>query len=259
MRLHGLGLALLLMGIGATIGGAQDKAPAGLDRIELDRRIVKIVFDSASLGTEIFNKGNAEGCFRVYQATLMAVQLLLDHRLPLAKMVREKLERAKGMNPVEGSWLLRSALDDIQNEIAPNTRSDGYSKPETKGKTALWERLGSTPGVRKIAHVIVLNAIEDPKLGPKILQIDKKPDAKALEQNLFEYISSKTGGLFPYNGPNPKTAFAGMKITDDEFSAFGAIVEGALKRNDVAAEDIKEFMAILESIRKDVVEVRRKD
>jgi len=263
MRLRGMGLVLLVVGIGATIGRGDDKPPTppGLERLDLDRRIVKTVYDAASLGTEIFNKGNFEGCYRLYQGTLMAVQPLLDHRPKVAQSVKDKLDRAKSMNVVDGAFALRAALDDIQNDIAPitSTRIDSKdSKTEAKPKT-LWERLGNAGGVQKIAHTILQNSIEDPKLRPKLVRADKKLDAKAFEQSLVEYISSVTGGPLPYNGKNMKAAHAGMKITDDEFNAMAAIVEGALKSNIVDPADIKEFMTLLETTRKDIVEVKGKN
>jgi hemoglobin len=243
------------------MGRGDDKplSPPGLERMELDRRIVKAVFDSASLGTEIFNKGNFEGCYRLYQGTLMAVQPLLDQRPKLAQSVKDKLDRAKSMNAVDGAFALRGALDEIQNDIAPGTKTDlKDTKTEAKPKT-LWERLGSAGGVQKIARTILLNSIEDPKLRPKLVRADKKLDAKAFEQSLVEYISSVTGGTLPYNGKNMKAAHAGMKITDDEFNAMAAIVEGALKTNNVDPADIKEFMMLLETTRKDIVEVKSKN
>jgi hemoglobin len=260
MRLRGMGLVLLVMGIGATIGRGDDKplTPPGLERMELDRRIVKTVYDAASLGTEIFNKGNFEGCYRLYQGTLMAVQPLLDHRPKLAQSVKDKLDQAKAMNAVDGAFKLRAALDDIQNDIAPTTSTRIDSKTDVKPKT-LWDRLGGVVGVPKIAHTILLNAIEDPKLRPKLIRADKKLDAKSFEQSLIEYISSVTGGFLPYKGKDMKAAHAGMKITDDEFNALALIVEGALKTNNVDPADIKEFMAILETTRKDIVEVKSKN
>lgn len=263
MRLRGIGLVLLVMGIGATIGRGDDKplTPPALERIELDRRIVKTVYDAASLGTEIFNKGNFEGCYRLYQGTLMAVQPLLDQRPKLAQTVKDKLDQSKSMNAVDGAFKLRSALDDIQNDIAPttSTRIDSKdSKTEVKPKT-LWDRLGGPVGVPKMVKAILVLSLEDATLKPKLARADKKLDIKAFEQSLIEYISSVTGGPLKYTGKNMKAAHAGMKITDDEFNAMGAIVEKVLKSNNVDSADIQEFMAILESTRKDIVEVKSKN
>lgn len=260
MQVRAMCFVLLMSGIGASFGRAEDKplAPPGLERLELDRRIVKTVYDSSLLGTEIFNKGNFEGCFRLYQGTLMAVQPLLDHRMKLAQSVKDKLDRAKLMNAVDGAFTLRAALDEIQNEIAPTTKSDTNTKDSAKEKPKkLWDRLGGAVGVTRVVHTVLLNSIEDAKLRPKLVRADKKFDAKAFEQNMVEYISSITEGPLHYGGKDMKTVHAGMKITDDEFNEMASIVEAALKTNGVDATDIKEFMAIWETTRKDIVEVKK--
>ena len=148
MRARVLTVVLLVMGIGATNIHGQDKEkPPPLERADLDKLIVKSVYDAASLGTDIFNKGNHEGCYRLYQGTLMVVHpLLKDYRPKLSLSVREKLERSKAMNAVDGAFALRAALDEIQNEIAPG------AKGEVKKTGTLWERLGSIAEVcRKLS------------------------------------------------------------------------------------------------------------
>src|SRR5947207_3183918 len=184
MRARVLLAMLVLVGsVGLTRG--QDKP---LERPDLDKRIVGAVFETAVLGTDIFNKGNHEGCFRLYQGTLLAVQPLLDHRPKLAASVRSRLEKARTMKPAEGAFVLREALDEIQNEIAP-------AKADSK-KTSLWDRLGGEKEVRAVVHDLVLTAVEDKKVN--FFRDGKyKLDAKGmahLEQLIVETVSVATGG-----------------------------------------------------------------
>src|SRR6476620_59799 len=110
MARHILGALVLICMISA-ISRADDKP---LDRLELDRRIVKSVYETALLGTELFNnKGKPEECFRLYQGALLSLQPLLDHRPGLMRDVRDKLEKASGMKAVDGAFVLREALDEI--------------------------------------------------------------------------------------------------------------------------------------------------
>jgi hemoglobin len=105
----------------------------------------------------------------------------------------------------------------------------------------------------------VLAAIEDPKVN---LFRGKKPDQKAianLEQTLWEFISTATGGPPLYKGKDMKAAHAGMKITDDEFNALSAIAENTLNSSKADSADIKDFMAIWNKTRKDIVEVKIKN
>jgi hemoglobin len=255
MRARVLTVVLLVVGIRASSIHGEDKdKPPPLDRAELDKMIVKSVYDTASEGTKIFNNGNREGCYRLYQGTLMVIHpLLKDYRPKLSLSVREKLERSKAMNAVDGAFALRAALDEIQNEIAPG------AKGEVKKTGTLWERLGSTGGVSKALDQIIARAAEDSKVN---FLRGKKPDANTipnLKQNLLEFISENTGGPLKYKGKDMKTAHAGMKITNDEFNALAAIVKDVLEKNNVADADVKEFMGILETTRKDIVEVKTKD
>lgn len=233
-----LSTILLMVAVGATVR-ADDKP---IDRAELDKRIVKIVYESALYGTDIFNKGKYDQCFGLYQGTLMAVMPLLDHRVKLQASVQVKLDKAKTMKATEGAFVLREALDEIQNEIAPGAK-----------KTTLWDRLGGEANVRKMVQDFLLTAIEDKKAN--LTKDGKvKVDAKALEQALVEIISVNTGGPLKYAGKDVWPLHGGMKITPGEFDATLAAIETSLKKVKVAEADIKELMAILESARKLVVE-----
>ena len=60
-----------------------------LERFELDKRAARVAYETAKLGSELWAAGNFEGCFRLYQGSLLALQPMLDHRPKLAAMVRE--------------------------------------------------------------------------------------------------------------------------------------------------------------------------
>jgi hemoglobin len=237
-------IVLAMMVLAGSVGLTRaDEKP--LDRADLDKRIVLTVYDSAVLGTKLFNDDkNHEGCFRLYQGTLMAVQPLLDHRPKLQASVKTQLEKAKGMKAVEGATLLRVALDEIQKEIAPG---------KMEKTTTLWERLGGEAGVRKIVKDFMLVAIEDPKVNrPFGKKVDPKVIAH-LEQMLVEWIGEKSGGL-KYTGKSMKDAHKGMEITTAEFDAGGKIMEATLKKNKVSDEDIATIMKVFEAERGNIVE-----
>ena len=71
---------VLLLACGAMTRADQKQ----LDRNELDRRVVKVVYEAALLGTEVFNDKKHDECYRLYQGTLLAVLPMLDHRPKLA-------------------------------------------------------------------------------------------------------------------------------------------------------------------------------
>jgi hemoglobin len=238
MRARVLGGVLLAAAV-ATAARADD---APLERSDLDRRVVKVVYESALQGTEIYNKGNYEGCYRLYQGTLMALQPLLDHRPKLQASVLLRLQRAEGMKPTEGAFELRAALDEIQNEIAPSPK-----------KTPLWDRLGGEEKVRKAVHEFLMTTIENPKVN---LTRDKtvKVDLKKYEEALVQLISVNTGGPLKYTAEDLKKAHAGMKITAAEFDAYLADMEAAFKKVEVPDAEVKELIATLNLARSLIVE-----
>ena len=248
-------MAVLVFGGAVGLARADDKP---LDRADLDKRIVAVVYESAVLGTDIFNKGGYSECKHLYQGTLMAVIPLLDHRPKLQADAKQRLERARGMNrPTDAAFELRTALDEIQNAIAPPAKKEGKEPKDTKepkdGKKTLWDRLGGEAAVKMVVHDFALAALEDPKVnftrGGKY-----KVDAKALEQSLVDMISAVSGGPLKYTGKSMKDAHKDMGITDAEFDALAGHLVASLKKFKVPQTEIDELVKIVASTRGDIVE-----
>lgn len=254
MRARILAAAALVLAV-TGLARAEDRP---VDRTEVDRRVVKVVYETAVMGTEMFNKGNHEGCFRLYQGTLLGVQPMLDHRPKLAASVKEKLDKARGMKAPEGAFELRAALDEVQHEIAPGAKTDAKVDPKVDPKktATLWDRLGGEPGVKKVVDDLFALAIEDKDVN--LLRDGKvKLDAKGVANfklKLVEMISETTGGPLKYSGKEMGVAHAGMKITEKEFDAFGKVLVDVLKKNKVAQADIDDLMKIIVATKKFIVE-----
>jgi len=236
---------LVLFGAG-NLARAQDKP---LERADLDKRIVGVVYETAVLGTDIFNRGDHGGCFRLYQGALMGLAPMLDHRPKLQGTVKSRLERASKLKPADAAFELRTALDEIQTEIAP-------PKDKKPAATTLWERLGGEKSVKVVVHDFVLAAAEDKKVNftrDGKFKLDDK-GIQHLEKMLVELISEVTGGPLKYSGKSMKEVHKGMGITDAEFDALGAVLVTTLKKYKVPQADIDELVKIVESTRKDIVE-----
>ena len=244
-------LATLLLIAAGSFARADDKP---IDRTDLNKRIVGAVYESARLGTDIWNNDkNYEGCYRLYQGTLMTLVPMLDHMPKLQTMVKMRLERATKMkNPADAAFELRTALDEIQNEIAP-------AKDKGTAKKTLWDRLGGEPGVRKVVNDIVLLAAEDKKVN--FFRDGKvKLDAKGidnLKQKIVEWVSEQTGGPLKYTGKTMKEVHKGMMITNAEFDAFKEIIVDTLKKHKVSEADIDAISKAVEGTRKDIVEPKK--
>lgn len=214
---------------------------------EVDKRLSVIIFDTVSLGTDLYNHGNQEGCHRLYQGALMSMIPMLDHRPELKKMAMDKFDRARGMHGVsEKAFAMRELLDTLRQEMKP--------------RKALWDRLGGEPAVKAVVHDFVLAAAPDPRVN--FFRDGKfKLDAagvEMLERRLVELVSAVTGGPLKYSGRDMKSAHVGMKITDAEFDALAGHLVATLKKYKVPEAELMELVGIVAGTRKDIVEMPRK-
>jgi hemoglobin len=255
---RGLAGALLAMALTATAWADDPKAPA--PRKELDARITASLHDVIDVGAKVYNSGDEEGCYRLYNAALSLTVPLLEHRPQLQKATEEKLAKAKSMSaPSERAFALREAIDSIRATVRKDLppAGAGTAPPAGTGTPAvakpLWERLGGEPVVTKVVHDFVAAAAKDPKVnfdrGGKY-----KVDATKLEKLLVEFVSSATGGPLKYSGRDMKTAHAGMGITAAEFKALVEHLGTALEKNNVPGKEIQEVMILVGGTKKDIVE-----
>lgn len=222
-----------------------DDAP--LARTELDKRTAKVAFEVVDLGSQLFNAGNPEGCYRLYEGALWALMPTLDHRPDVMRMARGQMEKAKTLRAAsEKAFALREALDAVM-------KLGEVKKP-------LWDRLGGEPALSAVIHDFVAAAAPDPKvnfLRNGKFQLDAD-GVKHLERMLVELVSAVTGGPLKYRGRDMKSAHAGMKITDAEFDALAGHLVATLKKYKVPQAEMDELVGIVASTRKDIVEVGKK-
>src|SRR5262245_4905499 len=75
-----------------------------------DADIVKSLGNVIDLGAPMFNAGDQDGCFRLYQGSLIAVQPLLGHKPELQRRVQQQLDKARSLRTAsERAFALRAA------------------------------------------------------------------------------------------------------------------------------------------------------
>jgi hemoglobin len=230
----------------AGVARAEDaKAPSAAD---IDKAAARSAYDAAKLGSELWTAGNLEGCFRLYQGTLMALQPMLAHRPKLAELVKSRLDEAKDLRAEKGAFVLRDALDAIQKETATPA-------PPINKKGPLWDRLGGEKVVRAVVHDFVAAMVKDPKVNFSRNGRFKLTD-KALaqiEEHLMELVSEVGRGPLEYTGGDVKKTHAGMRITDAEFEAAMGHLGDALKKNKVPQAESDELLKFLGSVKSSFV------
>lgn len=133
-------------------------------------------------------------------------------------------------------------------------------KPKEK---SLYERLGGEKAIQAVVNDVVDRAAANPKVnvtrkGVKGAKTwEATPDnVKKLKTHFFQQVSAATGGPHKYEGKEMKPVHEGMKITNAEFDAVVEDLKTTLKKFSVPKKEQEELLKIVESTRKDIVEVK---
>lgn len=219
---------------------------AVVDPVETDKRLARIVYDAASVGTLLWDQQNYEGTFRLYQGTVAAVIPFLDHRPKLSAVAQAALVKSAQMKPTDGAFILREALDAVQKETAVALTP----KP-------LWDRLGGEKVVRAVVKDFVGLVSKDQQINTKLARGKNKFEAKdyeRLEEALVAAISQQTGGpLKPAEGATLKDALAGTKLGYLEGIGLKTNLSIAIGKNKVPDAERKELEDVLGKLQNQIL------
>ena len=116
-------------------------------------------------------------------------------------------------------------------------------------KLTLYQRLGEEPGLRKIVNDVLDKNLNNPRIGHYF----KKIDMPKLKQLVFEFFSMGIGGPHLYTGRDMRTAHTGMNISEEDFESANEDTILALDENGVGPAEKNEVIAILNSMKADVI------
>lgn len=213
---------------------------------DLDIRLDNQLYESLKLGTTLYNQGDHEACFRIYQGSLITALGFLDHRPEQQAMIQKHLKSLESSTSVsQRANALRQAIDELRTSFKPNA--------------VLWDRLGGESSVTALVEDFVTRVVTNPKVnfsrrGSGRLW-DANPDNLVrLKKLLVQMIASTTGGPLKYEGRDMKTVHRDMKITEAEFAALAADLKASLDKFKVAAKDQEELLKIIAGTKGDIVE-----
>ncbi|WP_373395897.1 group 1 truncated hemoglobin [Algoriphagus halophilus] len=115
----------------------------------------------------------------------------------------------------------------------------------------LYQRLG---GEMKL-KIIVDDVLDKNASNPMIAYYFEKIDMDRLKLLVFEFFSMCIGGPHSYSGRDMRTAHTGLNITDEEWDSGTEDTIWALDKNGVDPSTRDEVIAILETMRGDIVGV----
>ncbi len=164
----------------------------------------------------------------------------------------------------------RPADQRAEQRLATNQQLKGEANANTK--QPLYQRLGGDAGLHAITDDWLARALADPRvnwnrtavttggfMGMHKKSVEWKPTPANLQQlklHMIQFLALATGGPTAYTGKNMTNAHHGMKITNPEFDAAIGDMKATLDKLQTPIPEQKELLAILESTRPQVVEVR---
>ena len=160
--------------------------------------------------------------------------------------------------------------------------SAGVATKETKSKESgggksseskqpLFVRLGNEQGLSAIVDDFLQRAMQDPRVnwqrkgvtkaglfhhGKSVEWQGSSTNVAYLKKHMVEFFSLATGGPAHYSGKEMKEAHGGMEITNPEFDAAVGDLKASLDKLRIPNTEQKEFLAIVETTRAEIVTVR---
>lgn len=117
--------------------------------------------------------------------------------------------------------------------------------------SSLYERLGGTEGITRIASDVVDLHMQNPRIFTRFAQ----GDISALKGAAAAFFITGTGGPSVYAGKDMLSAHMGMNIDEAEFVAVLDDALTALKRQGVGQREMEEVLYALYSMKADIVRV----
>jgi hemoglobin len=118
-------------------------------------------------------------------------------------------------------------------------------------ESSLYERLGGTEGITKIASDLVDIHLANPRIAPRYAG----SDVSTVKNGAATFFISGTGGPDVYKGKNMLATHKGMNIDEDEFIAVLDDALEALEKNNIGQREKEEVLFVLYSMKSEIVRV----
>ena len=116
---------------------------------------------------------------------------------------------------------------------------------------SLYERLGGTEGIKKIANDVVDCHLQNPAIATRF----KAADPDKLKNGAATFFISGTGGPNVYAGGDMVATHKHMNISHEEFMAVCDDALSALQMNGIGQREQEEVLFIFYSMRNEVIGV----
>lgn len=166
-----------------------------------------------------------------------------DEAVPELKLARKY---GYGWVEEEAYWTLKDLGVDPRYDESTGTAAASAS---SSGKS-LYERLGGSARITQVVESFVGRVAKD----GRISKFFEPTDKQVFKKRLIEQIGSATGGPEVYSGGQMKAVHQGMGISSADFSALVEDLVAAMTELKVPQAEQDELLAILDPMKKDIVE-----
>jgi len=131
-------------------------------------------------------------------------------------------------------------------------------KPKSKAEKTLYVRLGGYDAISAVVEDFLAELGKDPMFD-RFGHGRAKTSLQRSKQLIKDQICSLTGGPCAYIGREMAPAHQGLEITQKEWDASVKHLEASLAKFKVGEKEQKEFMAMIDKLKTDIIEKAKKD
>jgi hypothetical protein len=113
-----VGVVALVLASSLRAGDNAKSGPGPLERQTLDQRLAEVLKIVHNRGADLYNSGDAAGCYRLFQGTLLTVRPLLDHHADAQKAIDTGLSEAENDPDVrKRAFTLHRLIEDVRGHV----------------------------------------------------------------------------------------------------------------------------------------------
>jgi hemoglobin len=118
--------------------------------------------------------------------------------------------------------------------------------------TSLYDRLGQRDGIARITRSLIQNHMANPLVKTRY---ENSENMDRVEQRVIEFFCAGAGGPESYSGQDMLATHRGMNISEQEFVSVIDDAMAALESNGIEPATRNEVLAILWSLKGEVIRV----
>ena len=129
----------------------------------------------------------------------------------------------------------------------------GQAKPASETAPSLYKRLGGYDAIAAVTDDFIARMAEDKQLNRFLVGLSESSKGR-FRQLVVDQICQATGGPCIYIGRDTKTTHKGLGITGSDWDLTVKHLVAALDKFKVPAKEKEDFLAIVSSLKPDIVE-----